>query len=331
MNARRCAAFAAALSLVLFAENAHAGFLDGLGAMGDSGVDIPGSWVPVLTDIRGLNFGPNSSFNVAVPGSTTSRLIGSEDQDGQIAALVTAGQVTLPILAIGGNDFGNPNFRDILATTDEQRARDEVIEPAIANIKTAVDTVLAAGPEGFILFSAPELSTPVWREITGGDPVLVEFLSSAVADINDELRSFAIERQIAFIDIAAAQRDFLSSGSIEVGGVTIDTVNSGRGDKTFFFVDRLHPGDVGNGLIANLVIAALNESYDTDLEFLSDLEILTFAGLEDQYTGETFGSTVDFSPYIVYAPEPSSWLLTILASSGVVLFATLQRRRAAAA
>ncbi|MEQ8667612.1 MAG: GDSL-type esterase/lipase family protein [Pirellulales bacterium] len=315
MNAHRYIRFAAAFNLIFFAATAHAGIFTGLGAMGDSGTErhsVENSWVPVLEQTCGLNFGPGSSYNFAVGGSTISRLIGKVDQDGQIASLVAAGEVTVPILLIGGKDFGNPRFRGLLDGTTPPSEREEIIESATENIKTAVDTVLAEDPEGFILFSVPEIGlAPVWREITGGDPALEDFVSSSVAMINDELRIFAVERKIAFVDIAATRRDFLTPGFFELGGVTIDTVNQGQG--TNFFNDRLHPSSIGNGILANLVMTALNDAYKTDLELLSDLEILELRGLEEQYTGETFSSVADFSPYVVFVPESSSWLMMILA------------------
>ena len=56
-------------------------------------------------------------------------------------------------------------------------------------------------------------------------------------------------------------------------------------------------------------------------DLLTDQEILTNAGLQNQYTGETFG--VDFSPYVVTIPEPSA-LPLILAGGASGVF---RRRR----
>ena len=45
------------------------------------------------------------------------------------------------------------------------------------------------------------------------------------------------------------------------------------------FADPIHPTAIANGLVANEIIAALNNSLDDEIEYYSDEELASMAGM----------------------------------------------------
>lgn len=310
-----------------FSGKSHAGLLDGFGAMGDSGTagnTTTVSWVPVLEQLRGFNFGPGRAYNVAQGGATTSSVL-SSGQHTELASLVNDGDVTFGALLIGTNDFGASGTGALIAAglLTGQPLQDWLDQRA-NNIITATDTVLSAGPEGFLLFGVADVTLlPGGRSLIT-TPEQKQRVGDAVDEINRQIREYAETSGIAYFDTAAAMRDLLGGTTASLGGVSIN-LTTGNSDPHHFFRDQIHPNVLGNGVIANMVIASLNEAYGAGIAPLSDYELLEMAGLENEYVEETL-STVDLSPYIV-VPEPASALLLLLAVPAFTAAARRSRRR----
>jgi lysophospholipase L1-like esterase len=308
------------LAVSLFSTSAAGAVIDGLGAMGDSGTaggTVNKSWVPVLVNQRGINFGPGAnSYNVAQGGATSNSLLAS-GQHTTMAGLVSSGNVTLPTLLIGTNDFGTATGLQLANGTLSAAQVQSFINTRVTNITTAADTVLAAGPQGFILFGLPDVTLmPQANPLNASQATRVR---DAVTAVNSQLLSYATTRNITYVQTDLAMQSLLSAGPVTIGGVPIDVDGSGTG--AFFFRDGIHPGAIGNGLIANIFIEALNTGYGQSITPLNDFEILALAGLEGSYSGETFSNQADFSPFIVAAivPEPgaatATWLMLIVVGS----------------
>jgi len=317
-----------AFALVTVVTPGQAAVLDGIGAMGDSGTAGGGvnkSWVPVLVNERGLNFGPGAnSYNVAQGGATTSSLL-ANGQHTAMAALTSSGDVTIASLLIGTNDFGTATGAQLINGTLTAAQVQAFINGRVNNIVAAADTVLTAGPEGFVLFGVPDVT--MMPQANSLNTAQVGRVRDAITAMNAQLQSYAIDEGITYIHTDLAMQSLLGSGLVSIGGVSIDVDNSGTG--AFFFRDGIHPGPIGNGLVANILIEALNDGYGQSLVPLNDFEILSLAGLENSYTGETFSNTVDFSPFILAAsiPEPGAATMTLLATGLVGLPIALRRSR----
>jgi lysophospholipase L1-like esterase len=298
-------------SLTLRGGPAHADLLDGVAALGDSGTaggSVTNSWVPVLANERGIDFGGSGNpYNVAVGGATTTSLLNG-GQHTEVRDLVLQGDVTLPILFIGSNDLHSVPALNIISGSATPAQRQAFIDGLVGNILTAANTILAAGPEGFVLMGLGEGTIFPGGRIFYDNPVTRDLAYSVVDDINDQLRDFAIQQSIVFVDTAALMRDHLATGPLLVGGVEIDTL-TGNSDPDHFFKDQIHPGAVGNGVLANVIIEGINLGYAAGITPLTDLEILELAGLEDQYTGETLFQDIEASQYIYGVPEPSTLFL----------------------
>jgi len=99
-----------------------------------------------------------------------------------------------------------------------------------------------------------------------------------------------------------------------------------------FTHDGIHPNSVMNGMFANVFMTAFNQQYGDSFVLFSEQEILEFASLGDQYTGDTIFPQLgqsDYSGYVTVTavPEPSSLLVTAGILGGVVARRVRRRRR----
>ncbi len=280
---------------------ARAETIGGYAAMGDSltqGSTLAGSWVPHLVTDRGFNFGGSGNpYNVAVGGATSSSLL-SGGQHTAVATQVAANNVDLAYLMIGGNDILAVGTQ-IIDGSLTGGALDTFVNNMVANIATAADTVLAAGPVGLVVVGVPDVSLIPAGLALIDSPVKKQRVVDATDQMTAAIAAMAAARWLPFVDLAQAQRDMDALPSLVVGGVTInETVPSSN--PHHLFQDAIHPGAVGNGLIANMLLTAVNVPYCTEFVPLSDLEILQNAGLSGEYTGETL--TLDYTDYVVFTP-----------------------------
>lgn len=308
------------LVCALSVATAQAVPINGLAAMGASetqGTLHSGSWVPYLAVDRGLNFGPSQSYNKAIGGSKSQDLLDA-GQHTKVAALVAEGKVDVAYLFVGGLDVPPVALQLILGTIDVPTWANGIV----SRIMTAVDTVLAENPQGMIVSGLPDMS------LVPGAASYADFAQPVVDAIdytNALLKAEVLSRNLVYIDTASAMRD-LRAAPFVVGGVTIN-MTTGNPNPTHFFSDNIHPGTVGNGFFANMMLTALNIGYDTEIDQFSDQEILARAGLSGSYTGET--SNVDYSKYIYVnvVPEPATLAQAVISVAAITTFHLVRRRR----
>ncbi len=302
----------------LRSTHAAAAVINGFAAMGASetqGTAHSGSWVPWLAVDRKLNFGPSQSYNKAVGGSTTTTLL-SGGQHTKVATLVESGNVDLAYLFIGGLDVPPVALDILLETLDVPTWADGVV----GRMMTAADAVLAKNPTGMIIAGLPDMSL-----VPGAAPykAIAAPIVDAINYTNDLVKAEVLARNQVYIDTASFMRD-LNAGPFVVGGVTIN-MTTGSSKATHFFVDDIHPGTVGNGIFANLMITALNEGYGTSVALFDDQAILAKAGLSASYTGPT--TQVDYAKYIYFNPVPEPAGVTLTAIGLISLSLVVIRRR----
>ncbi|HVU90063.1 MAG TPA: PEP-CTERM sorting domain-containing protein, partial [Pirellulales bacterium] len=224
-------------------------------------------------------------------------------------------------LSIGGNDYGGNALKLLTGQVDPVVLGNQVT----ANISTAVDNVLSAHPDGMIVWSVPDMSLTAEGQTYVTTPQLQALAAQIMADVNPQLEAAMLSRHVVYIDLASAMHD-LEASPLVVGGVTIDTKNAST-DPTHLWQNNIHPGTVGNGLFANLAIAALNVGYGQHIPYFTDQEILAQAGLSGSYTGQT--TNIDYASYIVTAPvpEPGSLALLVIGALFTVVGYRSRRRR----
>lgn len=293
---------------------------DGFAAMGASetqGTTYAGSWVPYAARDRGMYFGGvNEPYNVAVGGATSTSLL-NQGQHTAVRNLVQAGNVDAAYLTIGANDFNAVGLQ-IANGTLTGASLTKFVNNAVNNMATAIDTVLSAQPTGVVVVGLPELMlTPGGRAIFD-TPAEIARGRVAIDQTNAAIQAMAAARFLPVVDLARAMRDIEALPTFRVGGVTIDRVVASTNPHNLF-QDAIHPAAVGNGMVANLFMAGMNVAYGTTKTPLTDLEVLTRAGLASEYTGDTFNSTTNFNQYVIY-PQASNVAVATLDSSATMVF-----------
>lgn len=206
----------------------------------------------------------------------------SQGQHTGLAAQVASGEVTLAVLWIGTNDF-----RGVLnAPVPPSGLSPTIVPAAVANFTTAMNTVLAADPNVRMVVATTydEALLPYVRQRLGRGELsqgLVDEVSLAIRQYNAQITAIASSNsRVAVTDLAGLFEDIMASGRFSVGGLEMDRTNSGvQPDR--FFVDNLHPGTVGQGLIADAFLDTIDARFGAGVPRLSESEILHFAGVPE--------------------------------------------------
>ncbi len=300
---------------ILQAANPPAG---GFGILGDSNSDeyraddnrggeyaaTTLNWVEILVKKRGLDFGPwgtwgeprrtGYEYNWARSAATAESLISSGQHTG-LAQQVSAGKVSYVLVWIGANDFDtwNGTYEEIYNGTLTDANLQAKIDGIVANITTAIDTVLSAGPVQMVVATIADKGVSPEVLATFPDPAKRQRVTTAIDKVNAKIQELAHARGIGLADVSQITTALLArldkSGNLNVGGEAIKF--TGKSDEPHFM--RLndsvgHGGTVASGLIANAVfIEPFNRYYKLNIKPLSDEEILESAGIAGGTAGQS--------------------------------------------
>lgn len=276
-----------------------------IGVLGDSLSDEYKSYAPDRSQARGwvellaakgrANFGAysptgrgeprNDGFanNWARAEATTGDMLNVQLPG--LLASVASGQVKYVSILIGDNDFGrflagaaaNGGTPEALATQLAQ-----VTASAIGNLDKTVTTLLAANPSVKLsVATIPDLAgTPVVARAatTPAAKLLVGAVSRAIGVYNTQIRVLALNPRVAVAEVAAGTEQLGGGGkSFAVGNQTIDLSTTGNDYHHFLLADGFHPGTVGQALIANQIVGALDTKFGAGIKYLSGAETLSLA------------------------------------------------------
>jgi hypothetical protein len=211
------------------------------------------------------------AYNWARSGARTSAL---PTQTAGLSAQVAAGKVTYGFITIGGDDF-----RDVaLGLADPQAT----VANGITRTVTAAQTLLAANPQmRLVIGNVPDITrTPEAQFALQQNPALAgQFaqLSGLIGVYDATLASqFAGDSRVALVDTNGLFNQILTNPATVVRGVALDTRVPGA-TPDHLFVDSIHPGTVGQGLLANAFIDALDGKFGEDVPRIGDRELLALA------------------------------------------------------
>lgn len=288
--------------LLLATQSAAAGPPEwGVGVLGDSYSDeyqfyppdrvTARNWVEILATTRGVNFGRFSTtsrgeprnqgyeYNWARSDATTVDLIRTGQHTG-LAGQVARGDVKVVIVTIGGNDF-----IDSLKSAEPLKALNRTLPAAIANYRTVIETIQTAHPDvGLVLTTLPdirhlpEFSEPI-RDGTIPAEVADAF-SLAMRRYNEQIRRTAAgDRRIALVDFDLAARflNFVAPNSVQIAGIQLDRRQGCDCRGHLFLADRRHPGTLGQGLMALMILETLNAKFGAEIKPISNDELVRFA------------------------------------------------------
>jgi hypothetical protein len=291
-------------ALCLVGATAQADVLHGVGNIGDGGSNAVGLKYPVILGTqRGLNFGPGYSYVFATAGADTSEILQPGDQIDQLVTAVQLGDVTLALMHIGDNDW-YPVASSIANGSLSGAALQNFENSVVNNITAGVNSVLAAGGS-VVLGGFSNITDAPAAAAIYANPVARANLEGALSAANNQLIVYAASVGIPYINFFGLEKAIYDSGSFVVGGVNINLHTTGP-DPHNFFQDSVNAGTVIRGEVANLWLQGMNEAYGTNVPLLTDLEILTLAGIGNEFVEETFAPATDWGSYTEFVPEPSS-------------------------
>jgi hypothetical protein len=275
---------------------------DGVAALGDSYVEEYAfqppdksramNFVEILARTRGFDFGSYLGDDDAATrgeprlagyefnwGRDTTRSAGllSSGQHTGTAAQVAGGQVKLALMFIGGNDF-----RDVFIADDPLGALQLVVPNTLTNVTTAVQTLQAAHPDlNVVLANVPNLGhLPEVRGAVAQGLVPQQFVDAVTGTIqiyNAQLAAMdAADPRLAVVDAYGlldelmAPQGFVFNGQPLNRDVPASFVDY---DPYHLFVDTIHAGTAGQGLLANEYIGAINSEFGGTIAPLSHAEI----------------------------------------------------------
>ena len=269
----------------------------GIGVLGDSYSDeyqfyaphraSARNWVEILAKTRSVDFGgfrasswgePRNqgfAYNWARSGATSRDVIASGQHKG-LAAQVARGEVGIAVVFAGGNDF-----IESLHATDPGRELDGLANRAFANVKLAADTLLAASPDVKLLVATvPDVrDLPEVREaLRSGKlaPAMAARVAAEIDAFNQQVRHMATPAgRVAIFDFAKINRisHVLSPQFVVVGGRKVERERTGNSPDCLFLGDARHLGTMGQGMIAKLMIDALNKKCGAGIKPLDEQEI----------------------------------------------------------
>ena len=283
----------------------------GIGIMGDSNSDeyraddargetygaTTFNWMEQLVMDRGLNFGrwgtwgeprrTGYEYNWARSGATANSLLESGEHTG-LAQQVAEGKVSLVFVWIGDNDFHSTNgtYEEIYSGALGDAAVQSKADQVVADITTAVDTVLKAGKVKMVVITITDKGLAPQALIRFPDPAKRKRVSEAISAVNAGIKELAITRGITVVDINDFARIILGRidklGFLEVGDQKINILIPGNDPYHLQLADHSgHAGTVMSGLFANaLFIEPFNGAFGLSIPRLTDEEILRNAGIQ---------------------------------------------------
>jgi hypothetical protein len=303
-----------------FALTGRADVLHGVGNIddGSAAANVPGTYPVVLQSLRGINFGgTNLPYDYAYAGASSLSVLQPGDADSQLIAQARAGNITLALMSIGANDILNV-FTSVANGSLSGAALAAQETFLVGNIETGVKEVLGAGAK-VVMGGLSDLADSPSEASLMADPAAKARVEGAIATMEAQLAAFAATKGIPFVDFFGLEKAVYDSGHFQIGGVNINLTTAGP-DPHNFFQDSLHAGIAIEGEIANLWLQGMNTAYGTNIPLLTDQEILTEAGIGNEYRGETFLAAEPMAQFTDFkaAPEPSSIVLLGVGLVGLV-------------
>ena len=257
------------------------------------------------------------AYNWARSGASSTTLLAGGQHTG-LASSVTNDGVQYAVLMIGANDFypSSAAYQGIYTGSWSTAQIDAFLSSVLANINTALDTVLPTGVQ-LAIVNVPDYGlTPTVRPLlpdAGGRQRVADAISQLTAQID----ATAALRRLPVVDFFGAAVAMFGThqapnAELLIGNVAIQlgqNDTAAGGNPTAGFVhDGIHPNTTLQGVIANAISTALNMGYGAGFPIFSEAEILAHRGIA--YGGSDtlvaqFGNYTDYVHNYAGPPVPA--------------------------
>jgi hypothetical protein len=293
------------------------GGLGTVGTLGDSYTDeyrfyppdrsSARNWVEILSATHRADFGPFTlksrgeprdqgfAFNWARSDATSIDMVANQLPG--LSPQVARGQVKTAWIFIGGNDFlfylSGVVQSGKLGSPAAVAGVDSVLLGVEESFTGAVNDLLAANPNArLVVATVPDVNVlPIVRQfaaIPAAQPLLAA-VGAGIDQYDELIRAVAAAHPgwIAVADIQAASTAIFTSGpSASFGGTTVNLVTPGDNYHDFFVGDGIHIGTIGQGIIADTFIQAVDTTFGAHVPLLSPTQIVHFARLVQTPRGQ---------------------------------------------
>jgi lysophospholipase L1-like esterase len=227
----------------------------------------------------GVTLDRGFAYNWSRSGATTSILMAG-GQHTRLAAQVRGGAaLDLAAVTIGSNDFA-----DALITSRTAADMGPTLERANSNIAAILDTLLGIDPEFKVaVFTAVDLRpSPILRgalEFGLISPMMSDAYAATIAEFNDGLRGLIAGHghRAVIVDVNQLLIDVIGARRYAIGSLELDRSDASNDPRHLFLSDGFHPGTIGQCLIANRFLVAINERFGADVELLGEEEMIRVA------------------------------------------------------
>ena len=276
-------------------------FTGGIGVIGDSISDeyrfyapdraTARNWVEILAASRGLYFGNpvlasgratgdrRFAYNWSQSGATTTSLI-ARGQNAELAAQVAGGAaISVAVITIGANDFA-----DVLITSRSVAAMGEALERATSNFALILESLLCISSALKVaVFTAVDLRvSPIVRGALNSGLIsaqVAEAYGTAIQVFNDRLNDLIAGhgQRVVVVDVHQLLSDVVRAHRYVVGGLEIDRIVASNDARHLFLADGFHPGTIGQCLVANRFLHAINSKFNAGIPLLDGEEMVRIA------------------------------------------------------
>ncbi|MFG0329339.1 MAG: SGNH/GDSL hydrolase family protein [Phycisphaerales bacterium] len=183
---------------------------------------------------------------------------------------------TLFQLEMGGNDVLNNDFLLANHAVGVNGAADAVIDTIIRNFDDYIQDLRedARRDAKAVLWTIPHIGvTP--RYFNQFTATQLANLEAHIERANNYIRSYGRFGNVVVLDLFEIVVEWANEPPV-VNGLELGAPPN-HGETTDLFADEIHPTAVSNGLIANELIALMNDKWDANFDFYSELELYDFA------------------------------------------------------
>jgi hypothetical protein len=159
-----------------------------------------------------------------------------------------------------------------------------------ANFTTAVNTLLAANPNvKLVVATLPDISIfPIARvaALTPQGAALLAAVSTSIQRYDAVIAAEASNPRVAVVDLAGVTTLLASSptGTFTYGGTTVNLLTPGDDYHDFFLADGIHVGTIGQSIIADLFVQAVDSKFGASVRLVSPEQAVRYARLIERHS-----------------------------------------------